>query len=64
MTHLHRGDLEKLAGRIDTVLERLISEGFGDAFEGVFEQQIVPKRDVDAVVEFLRDRRRRLDSDT
>ncbi|UWG52033.1 putative nucleotidyltransferase [Halalkaliarchaeum sp. AArc-CO] len=64
VTHLHRGDLEKLAGRIDTVLERLTSEGFGDAFKGVFEQQIVPKRDVDAVVEFLRDQRRRLDSDT
>ncbi|WP_136689056.1 hypothetical protein [Halorhabdus amylolytica] len=61
-THLHRGDLEKLAGRIDTVLERLTADGFEDAFKGVFEQQTVPKRDVDTVVDFLRDERSGLNS--
>lgn len=61
-THLHRGDLEKLTGRIDTVLERLTAEGFEDAFKGVFEQQTVPEQDVDIVVDFLRDQRRNLDS--
>ena len=54
-THLHRGDSEKLASRIDTVLNRLESEDFTDAFKGVFEQQTVPEQDIAAVVEFLRD---------
>ena len=61
-THLHRGDLEKLGGRINRVLERLTAEGFEDAFKGVFEQQTVPEQDVDTVVDFLRDQRRNLDS--
>jgi len=61
-THLHRGDLEKLAERIDTVVKRLTSEGFEDAFKGVFEQQTVPEQDVDTVVDFLRDQRQELDS--
>jgi len=63
-THLHRGDLAKLAGRIDTVLERLTAEGFEDAFKGVFEQQTVPEQNVDAVVDFLHDQRRNLDPHT
>ena len=42
-THLHRGKSEKLAGRIETVLDRLMSEDFADAFNGVFEQQTVPE---------------------
>lgn len=61
-THLHRGDLEKLAGRIDVVLERLTADGFEDAFKGVFEQQTVPEQEIDAVVAFLRDERRHLDA--
>ncbi|WP_424016260.1 nucleotidyltransferase domain-containing protein (plasmid) [Halorientalis pallida] len=62
-THLHRGNLEKLADRIDTVLDRLTSDGFEDAFKGVFEQEAVPEGDIEAVVEFLRDQRRRIDSE-
>ncbi|MFC6614949.1 hypothetical protein ACFQAS_08310 [Halopenitus salinus] len=62
-THLHRGDLEKLVGRIDTVLERLTSEGFADAFKGVFEQGTTPEQDVETVVQFLDDQRRHLDAD-
>ena len=62
-THLHRGESEKLAGRIETVLDRLTSEDFADAFKGVFEQQTVPEQDIDAVVEFLRDQQRRIDSE-
>lgn len=62
VTHLHRGDLTKLAERIDTVLERLTAEGFEDAFKGVFEQQTVPEQDVDTIVEFLRDQQRDLDA--
>ena len=62
-THLHRGESEKLAGRIETVLNRLTSEDFADAFKGVFEQQTVPEQDIDAVVEFLRDQQRRIDSE-
>ena len=63
-THLQRGDLEKLTARIDTVLERLTAEGFEDAFKGVFEQQTVPEKDVDTVVDFLRNQRGHLDSST
>ena len=63
VTHLHRGESEKLAGRIETVLNRLTSEDFADAFKGVFEQQTVPEQDIDAVVEFLRDQQRRIDSE-
>jgi hypothetical protein len=62
-THLHRGESEKLAGRIETVLGRLTSEDFADAFKGVFEQQTVPEQNIDAVVAFLRDQQRRLNSD-
>lgn len=61
-THLHRGDRKKLAGQIDIVLNRLIAEGFEDAFKGVFEQQTVPQQDVDTVVDFLRDQRDHFDS--
>ncbi|KAB7514653.1 hypothetical protein DM867_05915 [Halosegnis rubeus] len=63
-THLHRGASEKLAGRIETVLDRLTSEDFADAFKGVFEQQTVPEQDIDAVVKFLRDQQRRIDSES
>ncbi|PSP68639.1 hypothetical protein BRC85_02040 [Halobacteriales archaeon QS_1_69_70] len=63
-THLHRGDPEKLAGRIDTVLDRLTGEDFADAFKGVFEQQTVPDKDIDAVVEFLSDQQRRIGSES
>ncbi len=61
-THLHRGTPTKLADRIDIVIDRLTSEGFEDAFKGVFEQQSVPKQDIDTVVGFLREQRRRIDS--
>lgn len=61
-THLHRGDLEKLAAQIETVLERLTADGFEDAFKGVFEQQTVPEQDIDTVVDFLRDERSALNS--
>ena len=63
-THLHRGASEKLAGRIETVLDRLTSEDFADAFKRVFEQQTVPEQDIDAVVKFLRDQQRRIDSES
>ncbi len=61
-SHLHRGDREKLAERIDTVLERLTTDGFEDAFKGVFEQQTLPEQDVNTVVDFLRNQRRNFDS--
>jgi hypothetical protein len=61
-THLHRGDPEKLAGRIDTVLSRLTAEDFEDAFKGVFEQQTVPEQDIDTVVDFLRTQRQKIES--
>ena len=61
-THLHRGDPEKLAERIDTVLSRLTAEDFEDAFKGVFEQQTVPEQDIDTVVDFLRTQRQKIES--
>lgn len=62
-THLYRGEPEKLAARIEVVLDRLTSADFEDAFKGVFEQQTVPEEDIDAVVTFLRDQQRRLDTE-
>jgi hypothetical protein len=62
--HLHRGESEKLAGRIDTVLDRLTSEDFADTFKWIFEQQTVPDQDIDAVVEFLHDQQRRIGSES
>lgn len=61
-SHLHRGDTETLAGRIESVLDRLTSEDFEDAFNDVFEQQTVPDEDCTDVVTFLRDQQRRLDT--
>ena len=62
-THLHRGEPNKLAERIDTVLNRLTAEGFEDGFKGVFEQQTVPEEDIDTVVAFLRTQRQNIDLD-
>jgi hypothetical protein len=63
VTHLHRGDPEKLAGQIDTVLDRLTSENFADAFKRVFERQTVPEQDITAVIEFLSEQRDRISSE-
>ncbi|MFC3959106.1 hypothetical protein [Halovivax cerinus] len=62
-SHLHRGAPEKLADRIEIVLERLTGENFADAFKGVFERRTVPEREIDAVIEFLREQRARIESD-
>ncbi len=61
-THLQRGDPEKLAERIDTVLDRLTAEGFKDSFKGVFEQKTIPEQDIGTVVDFLRAQRENIDS--
>jgi hypothetical protein len=63
-THLHRGDPEKLTERIEAVRDRLMSDGFEDAFKGVFERQTLPEQDIDAVVSFLREQRRRIESES
>ncbi len=62
-THLHRGEPEKLAARIEVVLDRLTAADFEDAFKGVFEQQTIPEEDIDAVVAFLRDQQCHLDTE-
>jgi len=59
--HVHRGDSEKLAGQIETVLDRLQRDGFEDSFKGVFRQKSVPVEAVEELVSFLcaqRDRNR------
>lgn len=53
--HLHRGDLEKLAGRIESVLTVLEKEGFEDSFKGVFRQQEFPEGELETLIQFLRD---------
>lgn len=55
--HLQRGDPEKRRERVETVLGRVDSDGFVDAFKGVFQQGTTPEEDVERVVEFLRSRR-------
>jgi len=57
----HRGDSDKLAGQIETVLDRLQRDGFEDSFTGVFRQKSVPVEAVEELVSFLcaqRDRNR------
>ncbi|MFB6234905.1 MAG: hypothetical protein ABEH81_00645 [Halopenitus sp.] len=58
--HLHRGDPEKLDGRIEMVLDRLQQDGFEDAFKGVFEQEELPADAVTELVSFLSDQQDQL----
>lgn len=52
--HLHRGDEQRLAERIEQVLDRMTDENFEDSFKGVFQQGSFPEPDVDRVVTYLR----------
>lgn len=52
--HLNRGDSEKLADRIGSVLEVLERDGFEDSFKGVFRQQDLPEEDLENLIQFLR----------
>jgi hypothetical protein len=58
--HLHRGDAEKLAGRIETVMERLEADNFEDSFKGVFQQEELPADAVDELLSFLSDQRAKI----
>lgn len=55
--HLHRGPPEKLQAQIEMALRRLESDGFEDAFKGVFQQGSTPDDDIERVVSFLRAQR-------
>lgn len=52
--HLHRGDFEKLAERIQSILTVLEQDGFEDSFKGVFGQQNLPNADLEKLIQFLR----------
>jgi len=52
--HVHRGDEDALDEQIGRVLERLESDGFEDAFKGVFEQQTVPVEAIEELATSLR----------
>lgn len=52
--HLHRGDRQRLAERIEQVLDRMTDESFEDSFKGVFQQSSLPEPDVGRVVTYLR----------
>lgn len=58
--HIHRGDAEKLAGRIETVMERLEADNFEDSFKGVFQQEELPADAVDELLSFLSDQRAKI----
>lgn len=62
-SHLHRGEPEKLSAQIKNVLERITTEDFEDAFKGVFEQQTIPEKEIGDVGAFLREQKRRLDTE-
>lgn len=51
--HLHRGDFEKLAERIQSILTVLEQDGFEDSFKGVFGQQNLPDADLEKLIQFL-----------
>lgn len=59
-THLRRGDTEKLQAQIETVVSRIESDGFADAFKGVFQQKAIPDENIEEVVQFLRTQKRDL----
>lgn len=52
--HIDRGDPEKIAGRIEVVLDKLEADGFEDSFKGVFQQGDLPDRELDELITFLR----------
>lgn len=52
--HVDRGNSEKLATRIEAVLEELGREGFEDSFKGVFRQQELPDGELERLTEVLR----------
>ena len=54
--HVDRGDPEKLAARIESVLDDLERDGFEDSFKGVFRQGELPTEEIDELIEFLRTR--------
>ena len=54
--HVDRGDPEKLAARIESVLDDLERDGFEDSFKGVFQQGELPTEEIDELIEFLRTR--------
>jgi hypothetical protein len=58
--HIHRGDSEKLAGRIETVMGRLEADNFEDSFKGVFQQEELPADAVDELLSFLSDQRAKI----
>lgn len=53
--HLHRGDTEALAIRIESVLEELERDGFEDSFKGVFQQEKLPEGELEALSDLLRE---------
>lgn len=57
-THLRRGNPEKLQTQIETVIDRIESEGFADAFKGVFQQKAIPEATIENVVRFLQRQKR------
>jgi hypothetical protein len=58
--HLHRGDPERLAMRIQTVIERFEADNFEDSFKGVFQQGEIPSDQVDELISFLSDQRAKI----
>lgn len=58
--HVHRGDSERLAKRIQTVIERLEADDFADSFKGVFQQGEIPSDRVSELISFLSDQRARI----
>lgn len=53
--HLNRGDPEKLNRALQNVIETISSDGFEDAFKGVFQQGTLPEDDIRALHHFLQE---------
>lgn len=57
--HLGRGDEDKLATVLEEVDDTIGSDGFEDAFKGVFQQGTLPEDDIRTIRRFIRERDRR-----
>lgn len=61
--YLDRGDHDRLLGSLERVQDTITSEGFEDAFKGVFSEEEIPMTQTERVQDFLQEQLDKLASD-